>query len=492
MTLPQRRLYRPSQVKRPYKFLPVHKNAPLILAIALFMEQMDSTVIATSLPAIAADLDVGPITLKLAMTSYLVALGVFIPLSGWAADKFGAKKLFISAIVVFMAGSILCAIADSVTSFVLARFLQGMGGSMTTPVGRAILLRSTKKSDLVSAMAMFTIPGVIGPLVGPPIGGFITTYFSWEWIFLINVPIGIIGVVLSAIYLPRIEAKPPPPADISGFFMSGVGAAGLVFGLSVVSLPALPPSYGVVAVIVGAVSIMMFIRHARRHPYPVLELRLFSIDTFRVCVTSGTVFRIAMGAVPFLLPLMLQLGFGLTAFQSGMITFVAAGGALFTKFAARRVFLRFGFRRTLLVAACLSAIGSVANAFFYPETPHIVLIVVLFLTGFVRSFFFTGINILGFADIEQNQTSQATALNAVIQQISGALGVAFAGIVLEIHALATGQELGLTAFHIAFACVAALNLLAAIPIYWLKPGAGSAVSGHRIEVIEEEISGGIR
>src|SRR5689334_12023185 len=168
---------------------------------------MDSTVIATSLPAIAADLDVGPITLKLAMTSYLVALGVFIPLSGWAADKFGAKKLFISAIVVFVAGSILCAIADSVTSFVLARFLQGMGGSMTVPVGRAILLRSTKKSELVSAMALFTIPGVIGPLVGPPIGGFITTFFRWEWIFLINVPIGIIGIVLSVIYLPDIEKR---------------------------------------------------------------------------------------------------------------------------------------------------------------------------------------------------------------------------------------------------------------------------------------------
>ena len=480
------------QVKQPYKFLPVHRYAPLILAIALFMEQMDSTVIATSLPAIAADLDVGPITLKLAMTSYLVALGVFIPLSGWAADKFGAKKLFISAIVVFMAGSLLCAIADSVPSFVLARFLQGMGGSMTTPVARAILLRSTKKSDLVSAMAMFTIPGVIGPLVGPPVGGFITTYFSWEWIFLINIPIGIIGLILSAIYLPKIEAEPPPPADISGFFMSGVGAAGLVFGLSVVSLPALPPSYGVAAIVVGAVSTVMFIRHARRHPHPVLELRLFSIDTFRACVTSGTMFRIAMGAVPFLLPLMLQLGFGLTAFQSGMLTFVAAGGALFTKFVARRVFARFGFRHTLLVAACLSAIGSVANAFFYPETPHVVLITVLFLTGFVRSFFFTGINILGFADIEQHQTSQATALNAVIQQISGALGVAFAGIVLEIHALFTGQELGLSGFHIAFLCVAVLNLLAAIPIYRLKPGAGSAVSGHRIEVIEEEISGGIR
>ncbi|MBX9459446.1 MAG: multidrug efflux MFS transporter [Rhizobium sp.] len=459
----------------------MHRYAPLILAVALFMEQMDSTVIATSLPAIAADLDVGPITLKLAMTSYLVALGVFIPLSGWAADRFGAKRVFLWAIGVFMAGSLLCAIADSVHAFVLARFLQGMGGSMTVPVGRAILLRSTKKSELVSAMAMFTIPGVIGPLVGPPIGGFITTYFSWEWIFLINLPIGVAGILLSAIYLPHIERESPPPVDVKGFILSGVGAAGLVFGLSVISMPALPPLVGAAAAVVGALALLLFVRHARRHPHPLLELRLFSIETFRSCVTSGTIFRIAMGAMPFLLPLMLQLGFGMTAFQSGMITFTAAAGALFTKAIARHVFARFGFRRTLLAAAALSAIGSAANAFFYPDTPHIVMIVVLFMTGFVRSFFFTGINVLGFADIERPQTGQATALNATIQQITGALGVAFAGIVLEIHALATGQELALAGFHIAFLCVAVLNILAAIPIWRLPPGAGSDVSGHRIE-----------
>lgn len=448
---------------------------------------MDSTVIATSLPAIAADLNVGPITLKLAMTSYLVALGVFIPLSGWAADRFGAKRVFLSAIAVFMLGSVLCAMSQSLVSFVLARFLQGMGGSMTTPVARAILLRSTKKSDLVSAMAMFTIPGVIGPLVGPPIGGFITTFFRWEWIFLINIPIGFIGLALSAIFLPRIETLRPPPADIVGFFLSGIAAAGFVFGLSVVSLPALPPIVGFTAVGIGVVSMILFVRHARRHPHPVLDLDLFKIDTFRICVTSGTIFRIAMGAVPFLLPLMLQLGFGLTAFQSGMITFIAAGGALFTKFIARIVFARFGFRRTLILAAMLSAVGTASNALFFPETPHVVLITVLFLTGFVRSFFFTGINILGFADIEQNQTSQATALNAVIQQISGALGVAFAGIVLELHGLATGEPLGISSFHIAFLGVAALNLITVLPISRLRPGAGSAVSGYRIVKIEEKL-----
>jgi EmrB/QacA subfamily drug resistance transporter len=464
----------------------LNRYAPFILAVALFMEQMDSTVIATSLPAIARDLDVGPITLKLAMTSYLVALGVFIPLSGWAADKFGAKRVFITAIFVFMAGSLLCAMSDSLIAFVLSRFLQGMGGAMTTPVGRSILLRSTKKSELISAMSMFTIPGVIGPLVGPPIGGFITTYFSWEWIFLINIPIGIIGVALSWIYLPRIDSTPPPPADITGFFLSGIGAAGFVFGLSVVSLPALPPMIGVAAVVVGSLSMLLFVRHARRHPHPVLDLNLFKIDTFRTCVVSGTIFRIAMGAVPFLLPLMLQLGFGLSAFHSGMITFVAAGGALFTKFAARRVFTRFGFRSTLLLAACLSAVGTAANALFYLETPYLVMIGVLFLAGFVRSFFFTGINILGFADIEQHETSHATALNAVIQQISGALGVAFAGIILEIHSLMSGDALGIPAFHIAFLCVAVLNVLAALPISTLPANTGSSVSGHG-QRIEKEL-----
>ncbi len=467
----------------------MNRYAPFILAIALFMEQMDSTVIATSLPAIARDLDVGPITLKLAMTSYLVALGIFIPLSGWAADKFGAKRIFISAIVVFMAGSILCATSDSLISFVLSRFLQGMGGSMTTPVGRAILLRSTKKSELISAMSMFTIPGVIGPLVGPPIGGFITTFFSWEWIFLINIPIGIIGVVLSWIFLPEIKSPPPPPADIVGFLLSGVGAAGFVFGLSVVSLPALPPVVGIAAVIIGSLSLLLFIRHARRHPHPVLDLKLFRIDTFRTCVIAGTIFRIAMGAVPFLLPLMLQLGFGLSAFHSGMITFVAAGGALFTKFAAHRVFTRFGFRRTLILAACLSAVGTASNALFEISTPYLVMIGILFFTGFVRSFLFTGINILGFADIEQHQTSHATALNAVIQQISGALGVAFAGIVLEIHGGLTGEALGVSSFHVAFLCVAVLNVLGGLPISRLPANAGSSVSGHGIDKTAVKMEG---
>ncbi len=208
----------------------MNRIVPLILAVALFMEQMDSTVISTSLPAIARDMGVGPITLKLALTSYMVALAIFIPLSGWMADRFGAKRIFRAAILVFIAGSVFCAVADSLFAFVVARFLQGMGGAMMTPVARLVLVRSAPRSELVSAMALLTIPALVGPLAGPPLGGFITTYFSWHWIFLINVPVGIVGYFLSGIYLPEMERRNPPPVDIIGFLLGGIAAAGVSSG----------------------------------------------------------------------------------------------------------------------------------------------------------------------------------------------------------------------------------------------------------------------
>ena len=222
----------------------MNRIVPMILAVALFMEQMDSTVIATSLPAIAHDLCFVPITLKLALTAYMVSLAIFIPLSGWMADRFGAKRIFRAAIVVFVIGSISCAVADSIFAFVVSRFLQGMGGAMMTPVARLVLVRSTPRSELVGAMALLTIPALVGPLAGPPLGGFITTYFSWHWIFLINVPVGIVGFILSGIYLPEIVSENPPPIDVLGFFLSAIAAAGTMFGLSVMSLPALPPEIG--------------------------------------------------------------------------------------------------------------------------------------------------------------------------------------------------------------------------------------------------------
>ncbi len=456
----------------------MNRIVPLILAVALFMEQMDSTVISTALPAIAADLGVGPITLKLALTAYMVALAIFIPASGWMADRFGAKIIFRVAILVFMAGSVLCAVSGSLLAFVAARFLQGMGGAMMTPVGRLVLLRTTERRELVSAMALLTIPALIGPLSGPPIGGFITTYFSWHWIFLINVPIGLAGIWLATVHLPEVPPVETPPIDWRGFALSALAASGIVFGLSVMSLPALPPAAGIGATAIGLAAGLLYVRHARRHPAPLLDLGLFRNATFRAAVIAGTIFRIAAGAIPFLMPLMLQLGFGLTPFQSGLITFVGAIGAITTKFLARRVFAAVGFRTVLIAAAITGAATTAANAFFTPGTPYPLIMGLLLAAGFCRSFFFTGINALSYAEIGDAEASQATSMSSVLQQVSLALGVAAAAAILEGSTALEGRALGLADFHLAFAVVAGLSLLAVLPFLRMPRDAGANVSGH--------------
>lgn len=456
----------------------MNRIVPLILAVALFMEQMDSTVIATALPAIATDLGVGPITLKLALTSYMVALAIFIPVSGWMADRFGAKKIFRIAILVFVVGSILCAVSGSLFAFVAARFLQGMGGAMMTPVGRLVLLRTTKRSELVSAMALLTIPALVGPLTGPPVGGFITTYFSWHWIFLINVPIGMLGIWLSTVYLPEVSAVDTAPIDLKGFVLSGLAASGVVFGLSVMSLPALPVEAGIGATVVGLVCLLLYVRHARRHAAPLLNLSLLRDVAFRTSALSGSIFRVAAGAIPFLMPLMLQLGFGMTPFESGLTTFIGAIGAITTKFLARRVFAAAGFRTVLIAAALAGAVMTGANAFFTPETPIALIMGILLIAGFSRSFFFTGINSLAYAEIDDSQASQATSMSSVLQQVSLALGVAVAAAILEGSTAFHGRPLSLADFHLAFAVVAGLSLIAVIPFLGLARDAGAAVSGH--------------
>jgi EmrB/QacA subfamily drug resistance transporter len=457
----------------------MNRTIPLILAVALFMEQMDSTVIATALPTIAVDLGVSPITLKLALTSYMVALAMFIPISGWMSDRFGAKKIFRLAILVFVIGSILCAISSSLLQFVLSRFLQGMGGAMMTPVGRLVLLRTTKRSELVSAMALLTIPALVGPLSGPPIGGFITTYFSWHWIFIINVPIGIVGIYLAGVFLPEVPPTNPPKMDWVGFALTSIAAAGVVFGLSVIGLPALPPGVGIGAAIAGFAACALYLRHARSHPAPILNLNIFNDKAFRAATTGGTLFRISTGAIPFLMPLMLQLGFGLNPFQSGLITFAGALGALMVKFVARRVFAATGFKFTLIVAGVSGAATTVVNGFFTPQTPHLLIVFFLLVGGLCRSFFFTGSNALSYSEISDAQASQATSIASVLQQVSLALGVAFAAFILEASSAISGTHLQLADFHLAFFLVAALSLFSILPLIKLDPMAGAAVSGYR-------------
>jgi len=450
------------------------------------MEQMDSTVIATSLPAIASDIGTSAVALKLAVTSYLVALAIFIPISGWMSDRFGAKNIFRLAIVVFVLGSVACGFSHSIQEFVFARFFQGIGGSMMTPVGRLLLVRGTPRNELVNAMAWLTIPALIGPIMGPPLGGFLTTYLSWHWVFWINVPISILGLILVTKYLPAGEPRSPRPMDFPGFFLSAIAFTGLVFGMSVISLPALPIYYGYITIAVGAVSAAVYLWHARRAKYPLLDPKMLRYPLFRAGILGASNFRIGIGAIPFLLPLMLQLSFGLTPFQSGSITLVTAIGALSSKFGAQRIFQRYGFRRVLGVGTLISSIFLAINGLFTPTTPEWIIMACLLVGGIIRSMCFTGINAMVFADIDEADSSQATAINSVSQQISLATGVAVAGAILDISANAHGGSLTLSDFHIAFYIVAIISALSTFTFFRLPQDAGSEVSGHRRPAMAKE------
>ncbi len=442
------------------------------------MENMDSTVIATSLPAIAQDIGTSPIALKLALTSYFVSLAIFIPISGWMADRFGSTNIFRAAIGVFMVGSICCAFSHSLETFVLSRFLQGIGGSMMTPIARLVLLRATPRNELVAATSWLSVPALLGPLTGPPVGGFLTTYLSWHWIFWINIPIGLVGIVAVTRFLPRGEPRTPRPIDLRGFLLTSVAFAGIIFGLSVISLPAIPVAAGYIAVSVGAVAALIYLAHARRVEFPLLDPKLFRRPFFRTTVVGSIYFRIGVGAFPFLMPLMLQLAFGLTPFESGLTTFVSAFGAILSKVLSERLYARFGFPRMLTGMAALGTIFLAINGLFTPETPHVLLLFMLFMGGITRSFFFTGVNVFGYADVNETEASQATVISAVAQQISIALGVAAAGGLLEFTSRLHGGGPTLTDFHIAWFVVAGIAAVSALSFLRLPPDAGADVSGH--------------
>jgi EmrB/QacA subfamily drug resistance transporter len=404
---------------------------PMIVAVALFMDNMDSTVIATSLPAIAADIGTNPLTLKLAVTSYLLSLAVFIPMSGWTADRFGARTVFRAAIGVFVLGSIGCALSGSITQLVLARIVQGMGGAMMTPVGRLVLVRTVDRRELVNAMTWVSIPAMIGPLMGPPLGGFITTYASWHWIFLINVPIGLIGIVLVTRYIENIRSESREGFDAAGMVLSGVAVAGLTFGLSVAGLELVPWPIVTAIILCGAVSLAFYIAYARRVQAPILDFTLLHLPTFRASLTGGFLFRIGVGALPFLLPLLLQIGFKLSPFQSGLITFTSTMGALFMKAAAVRILKRFGFRTVLTINAVLSSLFIAACGLFSFNMSFAAMIAILLVGGFFRSLQFTSINALAYAEVPAARMSRATTLAAVGQQVSLATGVAIGALTVE-------------------------------------------------------------
>jgi EmrB/QacA subfamily drug resistance transporter len=459
---------------------------PLIVATALFMENMDSTVIATSLPAIAADIGTSPLTLKLAITSYLLSLAVFIPASGWTADRFGARMVFSLAIAVFMVGSIGCALSSSVTDFVIARILQGLGGAMMTPVGRLVLLRTIDKSALVNAMAWVTVPALVGPVIGPPLGGFITTYFSWHWIFLINIPIGLLGIFMALRYIDPIRSLDPERFDLYGLVLAGIGLAGIAFGLSVAGLNLLPWTVVIALVGIGIIAMTLYLIHARRTASPVLDFGLLRLPTMRASILGGFLFRLGIGALPFLLPLLMQVGFGLSPFKSGLVTFASAVGAMGMKTLAARLIKTFGFRNIMVINAVVSSVFLAACALFTAATPLLLIMIILVVGGFFRSLQFTAINTVAYADVEPAQMSRATTLVSVNQQLALSAGVAVGAFSVETTMLVRHvSELSAVDFPPGFIVVAIISTISTYFFYQMPADAGHQISGRRTLVITD-------
>jgi EmrB/QacA subfamily drug resistance transporter len=452
---------------------------PLIVACALFMENMDSTVIATSLPAIAADVGESPLALKLALTSYLVSLAVFIPISGWVADRYGSRSVFAAAIVVFMCASVMCAFAHSLVQFVAFRFVQGLGGAMMVPVGRLVLMRAVPKNEYVAALSYLTIPALLGPVIGPALGGAITLYLHWRWIFLINVPISIVGIVLVLRHIPNVREAEIPRFDVVGFVLSGAGLSILMLGLSALGGHLMNQSAAMLCVTIGAGTLALYTWWARRIPHPVINLALFRLPTFWNGVAIGNLFRIGAGATPFLMPLLLQIGFGLDPLASGLLTCVTSMGAMFMKTVSVRILRHWGFRTVLVVNGALAALSIAACGLFTAATPHAIIATVLLVGGLLRSLQFSALNAIAFADIEPGDMSQAASVSSMLQRLAQSLGIAFGAYVLQLSSEWHGRA-SITAadFTVAFFAVGFVALLS-VPIHRrLAPYAGAAVSGH--------------
>ncbi|MDR3436849.1 MFS transporter [Telmatospirillum sp.] len=459
---------------------PHFRRTALIVASALFMEQLDGTVLATALPSMAGTFHISPLYMSVALTSYLLSLAVFIPASGKIADRFGARRVFCTAIGIFIVGSLLCGQADSLPILVTARLLQGFGGALMVPVARLILMRSVSKEEMVSAMSWFLVPALIGPVMGPPLGGAIVSYLSWRWIFYINLPIGLIGMILALRYIEDTTERVVARFDWLGLVASGISLACLMFGLEMISRGVTSPFASVSLLGVGLVFGGAYLLHARNHPAPILDIGLMRIPTFRLSVIGGSLTRITGGALPFLLPMMMQLGFGMSAAQSGMITFMTAAGSLLMKASAPPILRRLGFRRTLVWNGLIATFSIAVCAAFRPSWPTLAIYAVLLVSGFFQSLQFTAYNTIAYADIPTHRISDATSFYTTFQQLMLSLGICVSAAALHFSVVLQGhQHAALSDFSAAFLTITAISLFASPVCARLPKDAGAAVSGHK-------------
>ncbi|WP_236031295.1 MFS transporter [Paractinoplanes lichenicola] len=443
------------------------RGLALLVAGAFFMEILDATVIAPAAPHIAEDLGVEPVSVNVAITAYLLTLAVLIPISGWLTDRFGARRVFAAALVVFTVASVGCALAVSLPMLVGTRVLQGVGGALMVPVGRLVVIRTTAKTDLVRAIAYLTWPALAAPLIAPALGGVLSTYASWRLIFLINVPLGIAALVLARRLVPDVRADRPRPLDWRGFLLVAASTAALVAGLELIAgqRPRWPLAIGLLVLATAALAVTT--AYLRRSAHPLVDLGIFRVRTYRATAVGGSLFRAIITAIPFLLPLLFQLSFGWTAAQAGFLVIALFAGNIGIKPATTPLMRRFGIRTVMLGSVLASAACLAGIAFLEAGTPLVVTLAVLLLSGVFRSTGFTTYNTIAFADVPPPRMTSANTLMSTIQELGAGLGVALGALLLRVG----------DSFRVAFIVLAILLIFPAIEAFRLPRSAGNVITG---------------
>ena len=454
--------------------------AALLVAGAFFMEFLDGTVIATALPDMAKSFGVQAVDLNIGISAYLITLAVLIPASGWIADRFGARKVFAVALAIFTLASVFCGLSTTVDQFVAMRVLQGMGGALMVPVGRLAVLRTTPKHQLITAIATLTWPALVAPIIGPPLGGFITSYADWRWIFFINVPLGIVAIILALRIIPDLHDDERRPFDTPGFIATTIAMVSLVYAMESMGAKHSQGLLTLGLLVVGAVTLIYALRHFQRAQWPMIRLDAMQVPTFRVTMYGGSLFRASISAVPFLLPLMFQVGFGMDAFHSGLLVLAVFVGNLTIKPATTPLIRRLGFRKLLLINGALNVLSLLACAFISPQTPVWLIMLILYLGGVFRSIQFTAVSTLAFADVPSAQMSYANTLFSTATQLAVGLGITLGAIGIRIGEK-MGDLLGMTSvpgisFRLAFVAIALICLVGMVDTLRLTKDAGSAVS----------------
>lgn len=439
---------------------------------AMFMEVLDGSILNTALPAMAKSFGTTALALNLGVSGYFLALGTFIPVSGWAADRFGARTIFALAITIFTVASALCSVATSAEMFIALRVVQGIGGAMLVPIGRLVVLKLMPQEKLMAAMSSLVWPALIGPVIGPPLGGFITTHFGWQWIFYINIPLGIIALAGVLALVPNVTAS-RRAFDWPGFLLCAGGTLGLITGFE--RLGERIDAKGFALLVAGGLLAVVSIRHFRRAAHPMLDLAAFHIDTFRAAIRGGGVVRMTMGSAPFLLPLMFQVGFGYDAFTSGLLLLALFAGNFGMKAFTTQILRRFGYRNTMIWNGVCCALSLVFCALLAPSTPFVLIGAALFFSGAVRSMQFTTTSTIAFADVPKDQMTHANSLYNMAFHLGMAVGITVATLCVRIGGAVAGP-LGITApaanFRIALLLTAAILLIGLIDAVRLPKGAG--------------------